>query len=207
MSMENRGRVPKIYRILRTIKAVLLVFVLVICTNRLSQRRLSTAQDMSNSEYEGHIVSQYHLYRLNHLFNLKRQWLSKDPLLIDDFKESKTIEQELANLGNTKLTFNESLCFNDLKKRYSELSILEKSISRDSNKFFDQTRQKMNANLDYIMLNLDSIANAKFTKRKQLLKTKSKSLYTNKLLLNMEIAFLIVIGIIVQMVIFYPWKP
>ncbi len=158
MRKEDQDRRFNIYRIFRTIKAILLVFALVASTNWLSQRHF-------------------------------------------------LIEQEPTGFGNAKFTSIASLCHIDLKKEDSELWALEKLILQDNHENLEQARLKIKACFDHIMVNLDSNANVNFRECAQLSVTKSKSLHASKLLMNVEMAFLIIVGVIIQLIIYYPWKP
>lgn len=149
---------PGCYRILRTAKAIALVFILVITTHWLDLKHLSISQNNARTE---HIPSR----------------------------------------------FTESLSLDDLKEKHSHLLELEMSLLADSDKAFERAWSQMNTSLGAIISDLDSLTVAGSNDSSSPLAAKKGTLHTSRLLLKVEIAFLIVIGIIIQMIIFHPWRP
>ncbi|WP_282087763.1 hypothetical protein [Aquimarina algiphila] len=161
-----------------------------------------------DSSYKDHVITQHYVYKLNHLFNLKRLQLNTNTTFSNNFGESITIKQLLTDFRATALTTKESLHFNNLEKKYIRLLDLEESIAGKTHETVKKVHSEMNIIIDLILENIDALANIKFKDNAQLQlpKMNQKLLSIDKVLLKVEITFLIFIGIIVQLIIFYPRK-
>ncbi len=192
----------------RLIKAIFLVVILVLTTNWLNQRHLSMVLSSLDSSYKDHVITQHYVYKLNHLFNLKRLQLNTNTTFSNNFGESITIKQLLTDFRATTLTTKESLHFNNLEKKYIRLLDLEESIAGKTHETVKKVHSEMNIIIDLILENIDALANIKFKDNAQLQlpRMNQKLLSIDKVLLKVEITFLIFIGIIVQLIIFYPRK-
>ncbi len=186
--------------------ALAVVFLLVLATNRLDHRHFSTVQNTVNSVFEDRVVAQDYIYRLNNLFQEKRLFLGLYDSLAEGSRENAHIDELLTDFGNTKLTTKESFYFKELQKNFEGLSALEQSINNCTDGMTENSRVKMESSLQRIMVNLNDLALTQLTEGRQLTETAKKSLDTNNLLSNLEIIFLIVIGIVVQVIVFYPTK-
>ncbi len=189
---------------IRFIWPILLVVVLVLITTWLTQRHLVKLQDSATSSYENKIITQHYLYELTNLFNVKRLRLSTDSRFSDGFIENARIEELLTNYSEIKLVVKELFLLNHLIKNYAELTTLEKSSVGISTNKSENLNNKMNTALNKLMLSMDNLENAILIDRPLLAETTKKSIDMNKFLLNIEIAFLIIMGIIIQVVLFYP---
>lgn len=203
---EVKDEKPTLVKNFLLVKAVIFVFILVIGANWLNKRHLSMVQSTMDSVYENRIIAQYFVYKLNHQFHLKRSWLSTNGIFPHAIKESTTIEQLLTDFGAIKLTANESSHLNDLEREYLKLLDLEESILGSTDETLKKTHLKMNVTLDRIMVIMNDLTNINYAESLILSEREKKSLNMDRLLLKVEIASLIIIGIIVQLIIFYPGK-
>ncbi len=186
--------------------AMAVVFLLVLATNRLDKRHFTTVQNTVNSVYEDRVVAQDYIYRLNNIFQDKRFFIGLHDSLPDGTNENRQIEELLADFEKTKLTTKESFYFKVLQDDFENLKTLERSIKSNGVGITENLRSKMESAIKKIMADMDDLAQTQLTESRQLTETAKKSLDTTNLLSNLEIIFLIVIGIIVQVIIFYPNK-
>ncbi|SDE49547.1 Four helix bundle sensory module for signal transduction [Pricia antarctica] len=186
--------------------ALAIVFLLVLATNRLDHRHFSTVQNTVNSVFEDRVVAQDYIFRLNNLFQEKRLFLGVHDSLADGSRENAHIDELLMKFGKTKLTAKESFYFKQLQKNVEELSALEQSIKNSAEGMTENARGKIESSLQRIMEDLNDLALTQLTEGRQLTEMARKSLATNNLLSNLEIIFLIVIGMIVLVIVFYPTR-
>ena len=186
--------------------ALAVVFLLVLATNRLDHRHFSTVQNTVNSVYEDRVVAQDYIFKMNNLFQDKRLFIVVHDSLPEGSRANAHIEELLTNFGNTKLTAKESFYFKELQKNFEELSVLEQSIKNSEDGMTENSRVKIESSLKRIMVDLNDLAQTQLTEGRQLTEMAKKSLDTNTLLSNLEIIFLIIIGIVVQVLVFYPTK-
>ncbi|WP_350284788.1 hypothetical protein [uncultured Croceitalea sp.] len=187
--------------------AVVLVLILVLVTNRLGQKHFSLAQRTTDSLYEDRQIVFYQLYKLNQLLNFKQQQLIAGTIFSESPKTYGAVEQSLANIAETRLTPKESLYFNRLKKSCINFFELESSNPVNDVETAEREVAKMIFFLDHALENLDDLANTKLAAPMEFNEMTKKSLNTSKLLLRVEIIFLIVVGVIFQLIFYGNGKP
>lgn len=185
---------------------ILLVLGMVLVTTWLNQKHLGKLQDTTITSYENKLTNQHYVYELTRLFSLKRLSLGVDGQLSDTDLANERIEELITLHGESKLMLGEQLYLNKLIQDYSKLLKLEKSYFNGDAFIMEDGYDQMGAILDQIMLNMDAWENTLVMNGSRFFETSEKSIYLNKLLLNMEITFLIVLGIILQIIFFYPKK-
>ncbi len=185
---------------------ILLVLGMVLITTWLNQKHLGKLQDTTITSYENKLTNQHYVYELTRLFNQKRLRLDADGQFYDTDLANERIEELITLYGESKFMLGEQLYLNQLIQNYSTLLKLEESSFNGDAFIREDGYDQMTAILDQIMLNMDAWENTMVMNSSQFFGTSEKSIYLNKLLLNMEITFLIVLGIILQIIFFYPKK-
>lgn len=180
--------------------AFAIVFLLVLATNRLDKRRFSTVNETLTSVYEDRLVAKGYLYELNNIFHKKEELLI---LSADGFLD-KTYQNKVGELieayKSTKLTNDEKSSFTNLQIHFKELKGLEQSLS-DLNA--EELKPKLISQINRIQNDLDILAEIQLTEGESLTKFAQNSLETSASVSQIEIAVIILIGIIVQFIIFY----
>jgi hypothetical protein len=177
-------------------------FLLVLASNRLNNRNFSAVEHGVDSVFEDRLVVQEYIYRLNNLFHKKELFLAKNTL--DDkglpyYPEIKTI---LADFEKTDLTREEALQLSSLNENYAELKTLEKAHLKHQ-----ASEEDIIAVLGSIGKNLDELSEVQLSEGRQLTQRSKRSLGMNELLSRIEIVFLIIIGILFLIIVFYRDKP
>ncbi len=183
---------------------IFLVLGLVLSATWLNQKHVNYLQSSEVFFYEDKIITQHVLFELANSFNVKRLGLGFGNYNSESLRENTKIEKLLTNYDQTKLMVKESLHFRDLKRNYTEFLVLERSFIEGNDAMLENLLVRMNEMLDQIMENIDHLEKAITTDRSQPSEAITKSKDMNRLLLNTEIAFLIVMGIILQVILFYP---
>lgn len=173
-------------------------FLLVLASNRLNNRNFSAVEHGVDSVFEDRLVVQEYIYRLNNLFHKKELFLANNTL--DDkglpyYPEIKTI---LADFEKTDLTREEALQLSSLNENYAELKTLEKAHLKNQ-----ASEEDIIAVLGSIGKNLDELSEVQLSEGRQLTQRSKRSLGMNELLSRIEIVFLIIIGILFLIIVFY----
>lgn len=181
-----------------------IAFLLVLGSNRLDQRHFSTIQTTVNSVYKDRVVVQNFIYQLTTIFHRKELRLISNDNTRPIEGENEKVEALLMHFGATQLTPKESNLFEELKGQFNALLELENIIAKTpiekSSKVFNATQKELEA----IKSSLGGLANIQLQESGQLVHLSNKSLGMNILLSKLEIAFMVVIGIAMLALIFYP---
>lgn len=179
-----------------------MAFLLVLGSNRLDKRHFETVQNTVNSVYQDRVVVQDFIYQLNKIFHAKELELARTgQFTLDDSRNGK-IRQLLDNFATTELTSKESNLLNDLDLAFETLVKVEEPNGDESKDKVVRVGQQ----LDEIQKKLDGLAQIQLNESGQLTQLSNKSLGMNTLMSNLEIAFLIFIGLLMLALIFYPSK-
>ncbi|WP_430468167.1 MCP four helix bundle domain-containing protein [Winogradskyella ouciana] len=177
--------------------ALATVFLLVLATNRIDQRHFETVQDTLTTVYNDRVVAQDYVYKMNNIMHNKRLQLLDSNTTENQNKLNKEFATLIDVFSTTKLTPKESKTFNDLKQNFE-------TLKRNENKTEDQlNNKKLIDNLNTIETDLNNLALIQVSESKLKVGIAQKSLDTNNLMSNLEIGFLVFMGIIVQLVVFY----
>jgi hypothetical protein len=183
-----------------------IAFLLVLASNRLNRRNFSTVEHTVNSVFEDRVVAQEYIYRLNNLFHGKEMDLVQTAPTEIDLPANERILQLLSDFEKTELTREESVHFDFLKENYTELQTLETDIVVGPEAHLKESKQEMAALLKEIGVHLDRLSEVQLTESRQLTFHSKKLLNMNLLLSRLEIAFLIVIGVLFLIIIFHREK-
>jgi len=180
------------------------VFLLVLGSNRLDQRHFSTIQTTVNSVYKDRVVVQDYIYQLTSIFYNKELKLVENDS--PDISQNEKVGQLLIDFGNTELTNDERKHLNKLNGQFEKLGDLENRIISPSTNIDTDLGSIARKTLIEIQSSLDALAKIQLSESSQLTQLSQKSLGMNIMLSKLEVAFMIVIGIVMMALIFYPNK-
>ncbi|QLG44952.1 MCP four helix bundle domain-containing protein [Costertonia aggregata] len=183
-----------------------LAFFLVFASNRLNRRNFSTVEHTVDSVFEDRVVAQEYIYRLNNLFHKKEMLLALTPLEKNNVRVTAKIKKLFSDFEMTRLTSEENMQFANLKKNYTKLQDLEESFFKSQNTLDIKTKEAMIGVLRKISENLDKLSEVQLSEGRKLTQLSKKSLHMNQLLSKLEVAFLIIIGLLLLFIIFYREK-
>lgn len=178
--------------------ALAIVFLLVFATNRLDKRHFETVQNTVISLHTDRVIAQDLIYKMNLIiYNKQLSLLGENSKnvsnnLNDDF--NLLIE----NFSETKLTKKESQIFEKLQGDFKTLTNLETKKL--------ENKEELLANINIIKSDLIKLSEIQIKESKSLTSIAQKSLDTTNLMSNLEIGFLVLIGLIIQFTIFYRVK-
>ena len=181
-------------------------FLLVLGSNRLDQKHFSTIQNTVNSVHNDRVVVQDFIYQLSKIAHQKELRHVQNGVFELDALENQKINQLLVDFGMTKLTPEESNLLDQMTRQFAQLEDLENKIANPttvSEADFWILAHKL---LHEIAQNLDGLAKIQLSESAQLTQLSQKSLGMNIMLSKLEVAFMIIIGVAMVALIFYPIK-
>ena len=181
-----------------------MAFLLVLGSNRLDQRHFSTIQTTVNSVYKDRVVVQDIIYQLNNIFHQKELRFTRNGEFQRSESENLKVEQLVAEFGATELTYDESNLLKDFKNNFLALKELENKKVESSIEATSYNDMPEIKKLKEIKETLNGLAKIQLEQSGQLTQLSNKSLGMNILLSKLEVAFMVIIGIAMLALIFYP---
>lgn len=182
-----------------------ITFLLVLGSNRLYQRHFTTLQTTVNTVYEDRVKVQDFIYQLNNIFHEKELRLTAHDFILNQ-EENKKVENLLNEVALTELTTTEYNTLNTLTDKFKKLRILEDKELQSNNGIQSSIRSTSLKTLSEIDDNLNILAKIQLEESKQLTQLSNKTLDNNILMSKLAFALLVLIGITLLALIFYPFK-
>lgn len=181
-----------------------MALVLIFGSNRLNQRYYSEVNSTVNSVYKDRVIVQGYIFELNNIFHEKEVQFLREEIV--NSPDSTRIAMLLNDFGNTELTEKESRLLKDLNKQIQNLNHIENSVELSQNLLNKDTHIKYYEVLNNIEQTLVGLADVQLDQSSRLNIFSRDLLGTINVLSNIEIAFMILISIIILALIFYPFK-
>tara|TARA_R110002167_G_scaffold126471_1_gene307223 strand:- start:5878 stop:6519 length:642 start_codon:yes stop_codon:yes gene_type:complete len=185
---------------------LLLAFLLVLGSNRLDQRHFSTIQNTVNSVYKDRVVVQNFIYQLTSIFHRKELRILSNENDATVATENQKIQRLLTDFEATQLTPKEFNLLNKLNDQFSRLQELENRITETSGNELSTYTVAAGKKLGEVKSSLDGLANIQLKESEQMTQLSNKSLGINILLSKLEVAFMVIMGIAMLVLIFNPMK-
>lgn len=180
--------------------AFAIVFLLVLATNRLDKRRFVTISNTLTSVYEDRLVAKGYLYELNTIFHEQEKLLVTSSDTVPQNVYHNTVKSIIEAYKSTKLTNEERSAFSNFQQHFKELQVLEESASDVQS---EDIKPVLLRQINRIQNDLDVLAKIQLDEGESLTKFAQSSLETSSNISKIEIAVIILIGIVVQFIIFY----
>ncbi|MFK7831706.1 MAG: MCP four helix bundle domain-containing protein [Winogradskyella sp.] len=191
LSLNNRVKIGFSFAI---------VFLLVLATNRIDKKRFTTISESLTSVYEDRLVAKGHLYKLNNIFHDQEKGLLADTLSYKAESYHNEVDDLIISFKSTKLTRGEKTSLDNFENHFNELKIFENSMMQLNSK---EMRAKLQMQLKRIQKDLDDLALIQLQEGESMTNFANSSLKTSATMSKIEIGVIILIGIIVQFIIFY----
>lgn len=180
--------------------ALAVVFFLILATNRVDNQHFENVQKTLNTVFDDRVVVQDYIYQLDNLLHQKALRLAKGELTVPPDENGK-ISDLLDLFADTKLTTDEKKHLTRFVRDFATVREREAAPLPPEEKI--SGIQKSLASLEK---DLDRLAAVQVQESHRLTKVAQKSLDSTNLTSKIEIGFLIVIGLIMQLLIFVkPW--
>lgn len=182
--------------------ALLAVFLLVLGTNRVDKLHFDTVQNALTTVYKDRVMAQDYLFKMSNIVYEKKLNLSTYPETSAEV--STNFKDILALYYKTELTAKESKFINEVKNLYQDYEAQEQAYKKFKAKNASAVPSAaIIQTLDNLQLNLSELSQIQVTESRKMTGLAQKSLDSNNMLANMEIWFLLIVGIAAQFAIFY----
>ena len=153
---------------------LLLVFLLVLDSNRLDQRHFSTIQNTVNSVYKDRVVVQNFIYQLTSIFHRKELRILSNENDATVATENQKIQRLLTDFEATQLTPKEFNLLNKLSDQFSRLQELENRITETSGNELSTYTVTAGKKLGEVKSSLDGLANIQLKESEQMTQLSNK---------------------------------
>ncbi len=183
-----------------------IVFILVFATLAIDKRHINTLQESFSSVYADRLLVEGYIYKLSGLFHSKKIIFNFQNIAAADISENNkemndSIRHLLVDYEKTKFTRDETMYFNQLKEDFQKLVKLEDDfLQSDSNSIDVHNAIQM----QHIKLSesLNQLSDIQMKEGKNLMDNTKKIVAASKITYRLEIAILLIIGLIIQGLIF-----
>lgn len=189
---------------IKWVASILLVFFIVLATNLIDKGNYNRLRNSVTTIYEDRIVASDVLFELSVLIQKKEiAVLSSDPLFFK--KENEKVNHDIDNLteayGQTKLIGNERVLYNHLVEELNALKGIEKGYTPTS-----KSKPSLLKSIDKIDEYLHDLSKIQLREARKQMLISNDTMDMINLFTQGEIIFLIVMGLLVQIIILYKPK-
>ncbi|WP_425391100.1 MCP four helix bundle domain-containing protein [Ekhidna sp.] len=186
--------------------ALAVVFLLIIATNLIDKNHFRIVKENLTTVYEDRLLAKNYLYRISRNIQQKKEILQSAEA--NNLKElhhaiNDSIDILIDKFASTKLTERESIRFTSLQENIRELKKFENAyvsdesiapeapISTNSEQYFQAVFQ-----------DLDALFKIQLEESSRVISSSNQTIQSSDLITKLEIGALIVIGILIQLLIF-----
>lgn len=191
-----------LYSKLKWVFSILLVFAIVLTTNLIDKGNFDKLKYSIETIYKDRLVAKGLIFELSYLIQEKQIALLKSDSLFYQQQRSGVngeIQEIIAEFEQTELTIDEFEMFESFKENVQEELELESAFISSG---FENREQL----LDKIYLlhdNLHELSQIQLSEGRRQMSMSQKTMDTIELFTQMEIIFLVVIAVIVQIIVLY----
>lgn len=183
---------------------LLAVFLLVLGTNRVDQLHFDTVQNALTTVYKDRVLAQGYIFKMNNIVHEKKILHSGNDRTVNTSLKNEEFERLISLFAETELTTAESRTFKSLRAHFDTYKENERKIrTLTAIDDYDNVRVRLKNSLDELNQDLYTLAEIQLTETRKTTGLAQKSLDNNSMLASLEIWFLLIIGIVIQFVIFY----
>jgi hypothetical protein len=192
----------KIFAKIRWVASILLVFIIVLVTNLIDRDNFTRLSYSVTTMYEDRIVASDLLFEMARI-NKEKQIaiLTSDTIFFEsqNYKYNREINQLVDNYSHTKLTEKEGVVFNQLQEELKSLKQKERSSASLSN-------GEVLKSIEMIDQHLYTLSKIQLQEGKQQVFISDRTKETINLYTQVEIIFLILMAVLIQVIILYKPK-
>ena len=182
------------------------VFFLVAFSSYTYNKNINEMGDLSTEMYSDRLLAQDYIYKFGKIFYERKLIVTNQNVknINDFFKQDRAIILTLLdNYEKTNLTKNEEIQFQEFKKNVLLMMNLEYKYLLSNNKDLKASLLTLqNKSLNVSLEQLDKLAAIQISTGKELNKASKKIVNFSTLLSQFDWALLIIIGLIIQVIIF-----
>ncbi|UKJ08870.1 MCP four helix bundle domain-containing protein [Solitalea lacus] len=190
---------------------LVLVFVIVLAKNIIDRNNVLELGESFSVVYEDRLLAESYIYHFaEHLYQKKLMFKNNEITTVSQGLKDKiafhnrSIDSITAFYDKTTLTKNEAVYYNEFKKAVTELKRNEETYLNSSLRPGETAVavNQMNKQLNLALLKLNQLSQIQITEGKLLNDDSKKIVSGSKILTQLELGILIIIGLIIQVLIF-----
>lgn len=192
---------------IKAITSLVVVFLLVLATNLMDKNHFEVVESALSSVYEDRLMAKDYLFRMSRQLQQKRNMLQHDDLVHAQntiLAADDSLEVLMTRFEGTKMTSDEAGYAEKLRESFGELK-------RNEQKLFESkeegvvllTQQKLIKKHEEMILTIDKLFAIQMKEGKRQIDYSNSVIDRSNLIAKMEIGALIVIGLIIQFLIFF----
>jgi len=190
---------------IRWVTSILLVFLIVLATNLIDRNNFNKLKYSVTTIYEDRIVASDLLFEMLLLVQEKQvAFVSSDSLFFQE--KNKKNDREIGGLieryEKTELTQKEEYIFNDLKDELGKLKNLEKQYVLSESKDYRIPLKR----IEQIVGHLHNLSKVQLEEGRHQVSISNRTMDTINLFTQVEIVFLILMAILIQVIVLYKPK-
>jgi hypothetical protein len=215
--MEKRSTGQRLQLALSLVIVILIVFA----TNRIDQYHFEKVQEITRSVYEDRLVALGYIYELDQHFDDKRQGYAQlwseaigepdnrtarvtAPFMGPQRKINSLAEELMQKYATTRLTPDEAAYFEKLQRSYGRLkSADQKMIDAGTYELTEIEYDDLQEVFSNLKIYLNQLAEIQQGEGRRMTEIAQESLNQNAFMSQIEIILVIVVGIALQVVLFY----
>ena len=180
-----------------------IIFILLLGTSLVDYRHRSTLKSSFSSFYKDRLLAESYIYEISGIFHQKQLLLGSSSALSQLGTEMSSLNLSLENVlqayEETKLTEQEAFYFHNLQSDVEALMIIEGKYEIQPN---DQHLHQMKAQYIQIVEKLDKLSEIQLAEGQNILESSNRIFATKYLTSQLEFGVLVVIGLLIQALIF-----
>lgn len=186
--------------------ALAMVFLLIIATNMVDSNHFKVVRKSLTIVYEDRLLAKDYIYKISRQLQVKRvlmQNIDNDQLFAINSAVNDSIQSLILKYEVTKLTENELVRFESLKEKFSQLIAYENELPQGES--LDREFHSLKTVQDLFMEiynDLDFLSQIQLEESKREINHSNKTISKSNFISRLEIAALIIIGIMIQLLIF-----
>lgn len=182
---------------------LVLVFVVVLAKNIIDRNNVLELGDSFSAVYRDRLMAESYIYHFSDHLYQKKLLLTNNNQADAGVKQmlerhNKEINQIIVKYEETNLTEIESNYFKELKKNLHDLVALENNYLENAS---SSTKQLFDQQFTVALNNLNQLSAIQTAEGKKLMEGSKKIISESTLLTKLELAILIIIGLIIQVLI------
>jgi hypothetical protein len=186
--------------------ASLVVFLLVLATNIMDNNHFDIVQRSLETVLDDRLVAKDYIYKISRQIHLKNKLLytsDSEQMAKANQKANDSIQTLVAKYAATELTPKEAQYFESLENNLDKLFQLEKQLYSNSSSDQVAAIEKAETYFTRISSNLDVLSEVQLAEGKRQIHYSNRAIENSNLIARLEIGALIVIGLIIQIFIFF----
>ncbi|MTI20231.1 chemotaxis protein [Fulvivirga sp. RKSG066] len=187
------------------ITGIVLVFIIVLTTNLIDKDNFNRLRQSVITIYEDRIVANDLIFEMTILMQKKEMAIAVNDSAFfknENIEVNQAWEALIERYEQTKLTNKEQRLFNELKEQKTELLALESEYVASDFSSSNSTIGKINS----IVNNLSGLSKVQLDEGKRQMEISNETMKTIDLFTQVEILFLVVMAILIQIIILYKPK-